>query len=118
LVKKLNQEFTLKDLGDLYYFLGIEVERSSKGLLLTQKKYAGDILRHVNMGSCKASSTPMTPSEKPLQDEGDPLGPQDTSQYRNIMGVLQYLALTWPDLSFAVNRVCQFLHKPTMVHWE
>jgi hypothetical protein len=63
-VKKLNQEFTLKELGDLNYFLGIEVKRSRDGLMMTQSRY--DILSRVNMGSCKATNILMSSYEKSL----------------------------------------------------
>jgi hypothetical protein len=48
---------------------------------------------------------------------GTPLGLVDAMQYRNVVGALQYLTLTRPDLSFPGNKVCQFLHSPTMEHW-
>jgi hypothetical protein len=118
LVKKLNQEFALKDLGVVHYFLGIEVKHMIKGLLMTQERYARDILQRVNMATCKAVSTPMVPADKMLINDREPLKPQDATQYRSIMGALQYLTLTHPYLSFAMNRVCQFLHSPTTAHWE
>jgi histone deacetylase 1/2 len=46
------------------------------------------------------------------------LGPDDSSRYRSIVGALQYLTLTRPDIAFAVNKVCQFLHAPTTTHWS
>jgi hypothetical protein len=70
------------------------------------------------MGNCKPVSTPLTPIEKLLLNDGTVLGPQDSTQYRSVVGALQYLTLTRPDLSSAVNNVCQFLHPPTSVHWE
>jgi histone deacetylase 1/2 len=103
LLKDLNAHFGIKDLGDLHYFLGIEVKRTSGGLLLTQEKYACDILAKVGMLECKAAPTPLS-SSKPLSlHEGTPLGPEDSSQYRSIVGALQYLTLTRPDLAFSVN---------------
>jgi hypothetical protein len=116
LIKKLNQEFALKDLGDIHYFLGIEVKRSADSLLMTQEGYALDILKRVNMDTCKAVSTPMLPSDKLLVTDGETLGANDSTRYRSIVGALQYLTLTRPDISFAVNRVCQFLHSPTTAH--
>jgi hypothetical protein len=113
LMRKLNQEFALKDLGDLHYFLGIEVKRTNKGLLMTQERYALDILQCVNMSTCKAVSTPISLCEKLLVNDGEPLWTQRCKSDRSIVGALLYLTLTQPDISFAVNRVCQFLHSPT-----
>jgi len=118
LLKALREDFALKDLGDLHYFLGIEVEKKPSGdLLLTQRKYAKDILTRMGMLKCKPVSTPMSSTEKVSQYDGDPLGPEDCTRYRSIVGALQYVTLTRPDLAFAVNKVCQYLHSPTTAHW-
>jgi len=113
----LKAEFALKDLGDLNYFLGIEVKKVREGILLTQQKYASDLLKRVNMVNCKPVSTPLSSSEKLSAFQGEALGPKDATQYRSIVGALQYLTLTRPDLSFAVNKVCQYLHTPTTSNW-
>jgi histone deacetylase 1/2 len=117
LLKNLERDFALKDLGDLHYFLGIEVKSSKGELLLSQGRYANEILERVNMLDCKPVTTPLSPSEKLSLHDGQRLGPQDSTRYRSIVGALQYLTLTRPDISFAVNKVCQFLHSPTTVHW-
>lgn len=104
-------------LGDLHYFLGIEVQRDEQSLLLTQDKYAQEILTRAGMMQCKPSSTPMSVSEKLSRYEGEPLSPEDSTRYRSIVGALQYLTLTRPDLAFSVNKVCQFLHASTTVDW-
>ncbi|KAK1642839.1 hypothetical protein QYE76_060644 [Lolium multiflorum] len=117
LLKDLHQEFALKDLGDLRYFLGIEVTPVSHGLVLNQAKYAQDLLTRVGMVNCQGMPTPLSSSEKISAHQGDPLGPDDSSKYRSIVGALQYLTLTRPDISYAVNKVCQYLHAPTTVHW-
>jgi histone deacetylase 1/2 len=52
------------------------------------------------------------------RDTGTLLGADDFLRYRSVVGGLQYLTLTRPDISFAVNKVCQFLSQPTDVHWE
>jgi hypothetical protein len=115
-LKNLEKEFALKDLGDLHYFLGIEVTKLPDGLLLSQNKYALDILRRVSMTSCKPTPTPLSTSEKLSVHVGEVLGPDDATKYRSIVGGLQYLTLTRPNLAFSVNKVYQYLHCPTTVH--
>lgn len=118
LLRDLHRDFALKDMGDLHYFLGIEVKRTSTGLVLSQQKYASDILARAGMSNCKSVDTPLPTSEKLSLADGTKLGPSDSTQYRSMVGALQYLTLTRPDLSFSVNKVCQFLHAPTTTHWS
>jgi len=117
LLQDLNKELALKDHGDLNYFLGIEVNKVKNGILLTQEKYANDVLRRVGMMSCKLVSTLLSTSEKLSANESSPLGPSDATNYRSVVGALQYLTLTRPDISYLVNKVCQYLHAPTTLHW-
>lgn len=107
----------MKDLGELHFFLGIEVNKTDHGVILTQEKYANDMLKRVGMQDCKPVSTPLLVSEKLSAHEGTLLGPKDATQYRSVVGALQYLTLTRPDISYSVNKVCQFLHAPTIEHW-
>jgi histone deacetylase 1/2 len=117
LVRDLNKNFAIKDLGDLHFFLGIEVKKKQNGLILTQEKYATELLDKVGMHGCKSASTPLSSTEQLSLYDGTPLGPEDSTQYRSIVGALQYLTLTRPDLCFSVNKVCQFLYAPTTEHW-
>jgi hypothetical protein len=66
LLHELKKEFALKDLWDLHYFLGMEVTKVRDGIILSQDKYATDLLRRVNMSSCKPVSTPISTSENCL----------------------------------------------------
>lgn len=118
LVRSLADTFPIKDLGVLKYFLGLEAAYISGGMTLTQCKYALDLLHRVSMENCKPTSTPLYPSEWIARNTGSSLGTEDSFRYRSIVGGLQYLTLTRPDISFAVNKVCQFLAQPTEVHWE
>jgi len=118
LLRDLEKEFALKDLDYLHYFLGIEVKRDSQGLILSQGKYADNIIKRTGMHNCKPINTPLSSIEKLSATEGDPLGPEDATKYRSVVGAMQYLTLTRPDISFVVNKVCQFLHNPTTVHWS
>lgn len=118
LLRALGSEFALKGLGDLHYFLGIEVNRNSDGLILSQSKYASDVLKRTGMMNCKPVTTPLSTTDKLSAYDGVPLGPEDPTRYRSIVGALRYLTLSRPDISFAVNKICQFLHSPTTVHWK
>ncbi|KAJ0781817.1 putative RNA-directed DNA polymerase [Helianthus annuus] len=111
----LNHEFAIKDLGDLNYFLGLEVAYSDNGLFLHQSKYATDILRRADLLDSKPVATPLAPHESFIS-QGDPY--HDPTLYRSLVGALQYLTITRPDLSYAVNQVCQFLHAPTVDHFQ
>jgi histone deacetylase 1/2 len=115
LLKDLEAEFALKDLGALHYFLGIQVKQVPDGLVTSQERYATEILKRA---LCKPVDTPLSSTEKLSVTEGTPLGPDDSVRYRSLVGALQYLTLTRPDISFAVNKVCQFLHAPTLLHWS
>lgn len=117
LLKDLKSEFALKDLGDLHFFLGIEVKKHGNDLHLSQEKYATDLVKSVGLQGCKPSSTPLSSSEKLSLTQENLLNQEDSTNYRSLVGALQYLTLTRPDISFAVNKVCQFLHAPTTVHW-
>jgi histone deacetylase 1/2 len=70
------------------------------------------------MSKCKSITTPLSSVEKLSISEGKPLGSEDVSRYRSLVGALQYLTLTRPDISFSVNKVCQFLHAPTTSHYS
>ena len=101
----------------MHYFLGIEVKKHKDGLHLSQEKYATDVVRKAGLQGCKPSFTPLSSSEKLSLTEGNLLSQEDSTKYRSLVGALQYLTLTMPDISFAVNKVCQFLHAPTNVHF-
>jgi hypothetical protein len=94
LLKNLEKAFALKDLGDLHYFFGIEVTKTKEGILLTQHKYAIELLKKVGMISCKSISTLLSTLEKLSAHSGELLGPNDAMEYRSIVGGLQYLTLT------------------------
>uniref|UniRef100_A0A2N9G068 Integrase catalytic domain-containing protein n=1 Tax=Fagus sylvatica TaxID=28930 RepID=A0A2N9G068_FAGSY len=111
LITKLSSEFSMKDLGPLHYFLGIQVSHFSDGIFLSQQKYAREILAKASMADCKPIGTPLAQKHR-LQLEGGPL--VDATNYRSIVGALQYLTLTRPDLTHVVNLVCQFMHQPRL----
>jgi hypothetical protein len=114
LIHNLGKVFELKDMGTLSYFLGLQITRSSKGLTLTQTKYATDLLTKHNMLQCSPCKTPCVPNVRLSSTTGVPL--TDIHGYRSLVGALHYLTFTRPDLSFAVHQVCQFMNAPTDLH--
>lgn len=86
----------MKELGPLHYFLSIEVHHTHHGLCLSQSKYASDLISRALMMSCKSISTPV--GVESMIDKGDTTSHPDATQYRSIVGALQYLTITRPDL--------------------
>ncbi|GKD91695.1 ribonuclease H-like domain-containing protein, partial [Tanacetum coccineum] len=103
IIRSLHQEFAMTDLGVLNYFLVISVKRDSSWLLLSQKKYAIEILNRAHMDNCNHSRTPID-TESKLGSDGDPVS--DPTLYRSLAGSLQYLTFTRPNISYAVQKVC------------
>uniref|UniRef100_A0A2N9HZY2 Reverse transcriptase Ty1/copia-type domain-containing protein n=1 Tax=Fagus sylvatica TaxID=28930 RepID=A0A2N9HZY2_FAGSY len=116
LLHQLGSEFVVKDLGGLNYFLGIEVVPCTPGVLLSQKKYILDILTRTKMSEAKPVSSPMASSTHLSVLDGDPC--DDPTLYRSTVGTLQYLSITRPDIAFSVNKLSQFMHNPTTLHWQ
>ncbi|XP_035838054.1 uncharacterized mitochondrial protein AtMg00810-like [Helianthus annuus] len=114
-ITKLHNEFAIKDLGDINYFLGLEVTHTTDGLFLSQFKYAQDILHRAGLLDAKPAPTPLA-SNTTFFTTGDPY--KDPTDYRSLVGALQYLTITRPDISYAVNQVSQFLQAPTLAHYQ
>ncbi|MDV3140030.1 MAG: reverse transcriptase domain-containing protein [Sweet potato little leaf phytoplasma] len=116
LVSKLNSSFALKDLGNLDYFLGIQVlTLPNGGLLLSQSKYIKDLLDRANMSDARSIASPMAANCRLTKESGSPL--PDATLYRSIVGALQYATISRPEISFSVNKVCQYLSQPYDTHW-
>ncbi|RVX04505.1 Retrovirus-related Pol polyprotein from transposon RE1 [Vitis vinifera] len=115
-IQQLSQRFSLKDLGPLTYFLGVEVTSHTNGLFLSQRKYIADLLNRTHMTEAKPAPTPLATSPILTLQSGTPLS--DPTEYRTVVGSLQYLSLTRPDIAYTVNKLSQFMHQPTSDHWN
>lgn len=115
IITHLRSEFSMTDLGLLHHFLGIAVIRDSSGLFLSQRQYILDLLNRAGMLDCHPSHTPVDTSFK-LSANGDPFS--DPTLYRSLAGALQYLTITRPEISFAVQQACLYMHDPRIPHYN
>ncbi|GJT36081.1 ribonuclease H-like domain-containing protein [Tanacetum coccineum] len=102
IITSLHAEFSMTDLGSLNYFLGISVTRNASGMFLSQQKYATEVLDRAGMLNCKPCRTPVDTDSK-LSADGAPIS--DSTLYRSLAGVLQYLTFTRPDISYVVQQI-------------
>ncbi|KAL1193518.1 Retrovirus-related Pol polyprotein from transposon RE2 [Cardamine amara subsp. amara] len=115
LKRNLKESFDIKDLGELKYFLGIEMTRFEDGLFISQRKYVLDLLTETGKLGSRPAKTPI---EEGYQDYGEGELFEDVKQYQRLVGKLIYLTITRPDLCFAVNQVSQHMKAPTVHHWN
>ncbi|CAN6726858.1 unnamed protein product [Malus baccata var. baccata] len=110
----LTQEFEMKDLGQLHYFLGLKITYTSEGLFVSQTKCITVLVDKMDLQDSKPCSTPCLPYHRLIKDDGQPY--HSPKQYRSVVGALQYLTFTRPDIAFAINQACQFMHNPMVSH--
>lgn len=94
--KFLSTRFHMKDLGELRYFLGIEVDRTKEGIFLCQKKYTLDLLKEYGLLNCRKPKLPLDTQLKLTANLGDPL--PHPEEYQKLIGKLIYLTITRPEI--------------------
>ncbi|XP_062162136.1 uncharacterized mitochondrial protein AtMg00810-like [Alnus glutinosa] len=112
----LNTQFKLKDRGPLKFFLGLEVARNTQGISISQCKYALEIIDECGLLASKPAKFPMESNLKLSQSDGVSL--EDPLVYRRLVGRLLYLTITWPDISYAVQKLSQFMAHPRQTHLD
>ena len=113
-IARLHDAFAVKDMGQVHHFLGISVRRNREGFFLSQGQYAEEILERAGMKNCKPVATPADTRQKASATDGKLI--DDSTSYRSIVGALQYLTLTRPDIAYAVQQVCLHMNAPRDVH--
>ncbi|BBG92487.1 transposable element gene, partial [Prunus dulcis] len=109
----LSAKFSMKNLGPLHYFWVFRFSALPDTMFLSQQKYICDLFIRFSMLDCKPCSTPSS-SQKLDNTSGEPLS--DPTAYRSLVGALQYLTWTRPEIAFSVNQVCQHMHAPRTPH--
>ena len=98
-----NQQFKMKDLRHLSYFLGLEITHSTNGLYITQAKYASDLLSRARLTDSKTVDTPVELNAHLTPSRGKLLS--NPSLYRRLVGSLVYLIVIQPNISYAVHQM-------------
>lgn len=112
----MRKEFDMSDLGKMKYFLGVEVMQSSKGIFISQKKYAKEVLERFGMERCNPMQNPIVPGSRLVKDEGGTS--VDATTYKQMVGSLMYLTATRPDLAYVVSLISRFMERPTELHQQ
>lgn len=112
-----HNKFSLKYLGKLGYFMGIEVSyHDSHNMFLSELKYIIDLLQRAKMFTFNPIATLMISGGLVSTRQDDHL--TDLFLYRSIVGALQYVTLTRQKISFSINKTCQFIHSQSAIHWQ
>lgn len=112
----LNEIFSIKDLGHVHYFLGLEIVRSKDGTYVNQRKYILDVLSDAGLLGCKTVDTPLPKNCKLVASQVKPLA--EPEKYRRLVGRLLYMNFTRPDITYVVQQLSQFVEAPCQEHWD
>eukprot|EP00253_Pinus_taeda_P031781 PITA_31781 len=113
--KNLATEFNMKDLGQMHYFLGLEVWQQKGEIFLGQGRYATEILKRFEMEDCRPMTTPMITNWKKIDALEDK--DVDPTLYKQLIGSLMYLVNTRPDICYTVNSLSQFMVELKRAQW-
>jgi hypothetical protein len=112
----MKSKFEMSDLGEMQYFLGMQIQQTTEGISICQAKYIEDMLKRFIMQNYNPVSTPIVVGSKLMKDDESPLC--DATLYRSMIGSLMYLTSTKPNIMFVVSIVARFMHQPYKSHWR
>nr|GEW37884.1 hypothetical protein [Tanacetum cinerariifolium] len=113
---EMSSNFQMSMMGQMLFFLGLQVSQSPEGIFINQSKFALEILKKFGMDSCDSVDTPMVDRLKLVEDLSGTL--VDQTRFRSMVGSLMYLTANRPDLVFAVCMCARYQAKPTKKHLE
>ena len=96
------------------YFLGLEIAQFAKGIFFSQRHYTLQLLEDSSFSACKSVSLPMDPNTKLSSFEGDLL--EDASGYIRLVGCLLHFTIFWPNITFVIHKLSQFVSQPRQPH--
>ena len=106
IIDDMSREFKMSMMGELQFFLGLQIKQVKDGTFVHQGKYTKDMLKKFGMNDSKPLSTPMsTTAVMDADEEGEPV---DKKEYRSRIGSLLYLTVTRPDIEFSVCLCARF----------
>ncbi|GJS92994.1 retrovirus-related pol polyprotein from transposon TNT 1-94 [Tanacetum coccineum] len=111
--KLMHNKFDMSMMGELKFFLGIQIHQSPRGIFINQAKYAQEILKKHGMTSCDSIGTPMATKHLDADLSGTPV---DQTKYRSMVGALMYLTASRPDIVHATCYCARYQAKPTEKH--
>ncbi|XP_017980980.1 PREDICTED: uncharacterized mitochondrial protein AtMg00810-like [Theobroma cacao] len=112
---KMKQEFQMTDLGEMTFFLGMEIVQKPDYICIHQTKYARELLQRFNMEACKSVDTPLTSNNKFCKNDGS--GDDNGVVYRSLVGCLLYLTASRPDIMYAASVLSRYMQKSSEFHF-
>nr|GEW13735.1 retrovirus-related Pol polyprotein from transposon TNT 1-94 [Tanacetum cinerariifolium] len=111
--KLMHNKFEMSMMGELKFFLGIQIHQSPHGIFINQAKYGQEILIKHDMTSCDSVGTPMATKHLDADLSGTPI---DQTKFRSMVGALMYLTASRPDIMHATCYCARYQAKPTEKH--
>ncbi|GJX49913.1 retrovirus-related pol polyprotein from transposon TNT 1-94 [Tanacetum coccineum] len=111
---EMSSKFQMSMMGQISFFLGLQISQNPRGIFINQSKYANEILKKFDLHKSDHVDAPMV--ERTKLDEDLSRIPVDQTQYRSMIGSLMYLTASRPDLVFAMCMCARYQSKPTKKH--
>ncbi|CAL8150043.1 unnamed protein product [Prunus armeniaca] len=112
----LSRNFDMKDMGEAHVILGMKIEKTTKGISLSQSSTIEKMLKKFNHFECKPTPTPYDPNFHLKKNQGQPFS---QLKYSQMIGSLLYIAnKTRPDIAYVVGRLSRETHYPSKEHWN